>query len=254
SYGNEESVGKAVRDSGLARSELFILSKLPAEIKDFDEVLKSFDITMKTIGLDYIDLYIIHSPRPLDHLDEDYTKENIEAWRAMESIYKTGKCRAIGVSNFNITYLTSILENCTIKPSINQIKFYIGNTQSDLVDFCRKNDILVTGYMPMAKGAILKNKDISSVAKRYRKTLPQICLRYVMQKGIIPITKSVHEEYIIENRDIDFELSERDISFFDDLKNTETHKTRKLVSMIKKTIRFVMGENIYFKTKKLLKS
>lgn len=219
-YGNEESVGKAVIDSGIERSDIYITSKLPAEIKSYEEALKSFDKTMENIGLDYIDLYLIHAPWPWDKIGANYTKQNIQVWKAMEEIYNGGRCRAIGVSNFNVSDLTAILDNCTIKPMANQIKFFIGNTQDEVTQFCQKNDILVEGYSPLATGAILDNEAIAAMAKKYNTTLPKICIRYVLQRGVLPLPKSTHPEYIKQNTDIDFEISEDDMKYLNSLKGT----------------------------------
>lgn len=219
-YGNEESVGRAVRDSCIDRSEIFVTSKLPAEIKNYKDALKNYDKTMENLGLDYIDLYLIHAPWPWHKMGADYTKENIEVWKAMEEIYKGGRCRAIGVSNFNVSDLSAILETCTIKPMVNQIRFFIGYAQEKVTQFCQKNNILVEGYSPLATGGILKNKTVEAMAQKYNTTLPKICIRYVLQKGVLPLPKSTHPEYILQNADVDFEISEEDMKFLDGLRDT----------------------------------
>lgn len=217
-YGNEQSVGSAVRDSGIDRSEIFVTSKLPAEIKNYEEALKKFDVTMENLGLDYIDLYLIHAPWPWHEIGADYTKENIEVWKAMEKIYEGGRCRAIGVSNFNVSDLTAIMKNGTIKPFVNQIRYFIGNTQEEITEFCHKNNILVEGYSPLATGAILNNETLAAMAEKYNTTLPQLCIRYVLQKGVLPLPKSTHPEYILKNADVDFEIAEEDMKYLDSLK------------------------------------
>jgi diketogulonate reductase-like aldo/keto reductase len=219
-YRNEQSVGSAVRDSGIDRSEIFVTSKLPAEIKNYEEALKKFDETMDNLGLDYIDLYLIHAPWPWHEMGADYTKENIKVWKAMEEIYKGGRCRAVGVSNFNVSDLTAIMENCSVKPLVNQIRYFIGDTQNEITAFCQKNNILVEGYSPLATGAILKNEALAAMAQKYNRTLPQICIRYVLQKGVLPLPKSTHEEYILKNADVDFEIKEEDMQYLDNLKGT----------------------------------
>jgi len=219
-YGNEESVGNAVRNSGIERSEIFVTSKLPAEIKTYEGALESFDKTMENLNIDYLDLYLIHAPWPWTKIGEDFTKENIATWKAMEEIYKGGRCRAIGVSNFNVSDLTAIIKNCEIKPMVNQIKFFIGNTQEDVTQFCQQNNILVEGYSPLATGAILDNDAVKSIAQKYNTTLPKICIRYVLQKGALPLPKSTHPERILQNADIDFEITEEDMKYLDSLKNT----------------------------------
>ncbi len=217
-YGNEQSVGKAVRDSGLARADVFVTTKLPAEIKSYDGALEYFDLTMANLGLGYVDLYLIHAPWPWHRKGEDFTRENIKVWKAFEEIYRSGRCRAIGVSNFDVRDLLVLMDNCTIKPMANQIKFFIGFTQPGLTQFCQKNDILVQAYSPFATGRIFRNEHIAAVAKNYNRSVAQICIRYVLQKGALPIPKSVHPEYIIENADIDFEISAEDMNYLDSLK------------------------------------
>lgn len=219
-YGNEESVGKAVRDSGIKRNEVFVTSKLPAEIKSYDEALKAFDKTMKNIGLEYIDLYLIHAPWPWSRMGANYTKENILVWKAMEEIYKGGRCRSIGISNFNVKDVTAILDNSNVKPMANQIKYYIGNTQENVTEFCKKNEILVEGYSPLATGAILDNKYVKDIAKKYNTTLPKICIRYVLQREVLPLPKSTHPEFIKDNIDVDFEISEEDMNYLNNLRKT----------------------------------
>lgn len=219
-YGNEASVGRAVRDLGNKRNEIFITSKLPAETKTYEGALKSFDKTIENLGLDYVDLYLIHAPWPWAEKGKDLTRENINVWKAMEEICKSGRCSAIGVSNFNISDLTAIMENCNIKPMANQIKFFIGYTQEEITQFCQKNNILVEGYSPLATGAILENKTIAAMAQKYNTTLPKICIRYVLQRGVLPLPKSVHPEYILQNADVDFEITDDDMKYLDSLNDT----------------------------------
>jgi len=219
-YGNEKSVGRAVRDSGIDRSEIFITSKLPAEIKSYDKALKKYKETVSNLDLGYIDLYLIHAPWPWSEKGADYTKENIEVWRAMEEIYKGKNCRAVGVSNFNVADMKAILDVCTIKPMVNQIKYYIGYTEDDITEFCKSNNVLVEGYSPLATGRILANRDIDLLAKKYNRTLPQICIRYLIQNEVLPLPKSVTPERIKENLFVDFEITKEDMNYLDSLKET----------------------------------
>lgn len=220
-YDNEESVGRAVRDSGIARSELFVTSKLPAEIKDADEALASFETTMATIGLDYLDCYLIHAPWPWHDIGRDCAAGNKAVWAAFEAIYRSGRAKAIGVSNFNVSDLQAILDGCSVKPMVNQIRYFIGHTQDEVVDFCRSQDIRVTAYSPLATGKILHHPDILAVAERCGKTVAQICIRYVFQKDVGPLPKSTHPQRIRENADIDFEISDADMALLDKLSDTD---------------------------------
>ena len=217
-YGNEESIGKAVRDSGIVRSEIYVTSKLPAETKTYEGALKKFEETMKNLGLDYIDLYLIHAPWPWSEMGKDYTKENIKVWKAMEEFCKSGRTRAIGISNFNVSDMNAILGSCTIRPVVNQIKVHIGHSQEEITEHCMKNNILVEGYSPLATGRILGNKVIEEMALKYERTLPQLCIRYVLQRGALPLPKSTHREYILQNADVDFIISDEDMSYLNGLK------------------------------------
>ncbi len=217
-YGNEASVGKAVLDSGIPRSEIFVTSKLPAEIKNYEQAVRRIDFTMKKIGLDYIDLYLIHAPWPWTEIGADYTKENIEVWKAMEEFYETGKTRSIGISNFNVRDTDAILDNCRIRPMVNQIKLHIGHSQEEITTHNRKNGILVEGYSPLATGRLLNNGEIARIAAKYGKSVAQLSVRYVLQKGALPLPKSVHPEYIRQNFDINFEISDDDIRSLDSMK------------------------------------
>lgn len=214
-YGNEASVGQAILDSGIDRSEIFVTSKLPAEIKSYRTAQIASGMTMKNIGLDYIDLYLIHAPWPWNEIGSDYTKENIEVWKAMEEFYESGKTRSIGISNFNVKDIDAILSSYRIKPMVNQIKLHISHPQKDIVNHCIKNDIIVEGYSPLATGRLLKNAELTAIAKKYGKSAAQLSIRYVLQKGALPLPKSTHPEYIRQNLDVDFVIEEADMKYFD---------------------------------------
>jgi diketogulonate reductase-like aldo/keto reductase len=216
-YDNEESVGRAVRDSGIERNDLFVATKLPAEIKDHDEALASFETTMEAIGLDYVDLYMIHAPWPWHAIGQDCATGNKAVWKALETIHKSGRARAIGVSNFNVDDLRVVLDGCETRPMVNQIRFFISHAQPEVVNFCQTEGIQVTGYSPLATGKILGNSEISAVAERYGKSVAQICIRYCLQKGVAPLPKSTHAERIQENGEVDFEVSDEDMARLDAL-------------------------------------
>lgn len=220
-YGNEESVGRAVRESGLPRSEIFVTSKLPAEIKDADEALASFEVSMDALGLDYVDCYLIHAPWPWHDIGRDCAAGNKAVWQSFETIYRSGRARAIGVSNFDAADLKAILDGCSVPPMVNQIRYFIGHTQPDVVDFCRSRDIAVTAYSPLATGKILGHPAIAEIAERYGKSIAQICIRYVLQNGIGPLPKSTHAGRIRANADVDFEISSADMALLDRLRDTD---------------------------------
>jgi len=218
-YGNEESVGKAIADSGIAREEIFLTTKLPAEIKTYEGALEEFETSIKTLGTDYVDLYLIHAPWPWSDRGGDYTEGNVQAWKALEEIYKSGRAKAIGVSNFNVDDLKSILSNGTIKPAANQIRFFIGFTEENITKFCQDNNILVEAYSPLATGRILNNPDVKKISDKYGKTVAQVSLRYTIQRNTVTLPKSTHQEYILQNADIDFIIDDIDMAFLDNLKD-----------------------------------
>jgi diketogulonate reductase-like aldo/keto reductase len=216
-YDNEESVGRAILESGITRSDLFIATKLPAEIKHHDEALASFETTMEAIGLDYVDLYMIHAPWPWHAIGQDCAAGNKAVWKAMEKIQRSGRAKSIGVSNFNVADLRVILDDCAIKPMVNQIRFFIGHAQPEVVDFCQGEGIQVTGYSPLATGKILANREIGAVAQRYGTSIAQVCIRYCLQKGVAPLPKSTRAERIQENANVAFEISSDDMAQLDKL-------------------------------------
>lgn len=223
-YRNEVNVGKAIKESGLKRDEVFITSKLPAAKKGFDLTMEQFEKTISRLGVDYLDLYLIHAPWPWDEKGADYTEGNIQSWKAMEQLYNEGKIKAIGVSNFEISDLQAIIDNCDIVPMVNQIPLYIGRyqAQKELVDFCREHDIVVEAYSPLATGQLLESKEITGLAQKYSATPAQICLQYCLAKDTLPLPKSTHEERIIENKELNFTLSDEDVAFLDNVKDVRS--------------------------------
>jgi len=218
-YGNEASVGKAIKDSGLAREEVFVTSKLQSHIKTYQGALDAFDKTMKELDMDYLDLYLIHAPWPWNEIGKDCSSGNVEAFKAMEKLYREGKIRAIGVSNFSPSDLDNILKHCEIIPHVNQIAFFIGNNQEETHRYCNDKGILVEAYSPLAIGYALTNETIQNMAKTYGVTPAQLCIRYCIEKGTAPLPKSTHESRIIENTGLDFKMKEEDVAFLDTIKN-----------------------------------
>jgi len=216
-YGNEASVGKAIRDSGIDRSELFITTKLPAEIKDASKVQEAFETSMINLDLEYVDLYLVHAPWPWAERGADYRKENGEVWAEMEAIYRTGRAKAIGVSNFVVSDLEALFETAEVIPAVNQIRYFIGNTQSDAVGTANAKGILTEAYSPLATGALLNNEEIIAIADKYNKTVAQISLRFVLQNDLLPLPKSTNEARIIQNTDLNFEISAEDMEYLNSL-------------------------------------
>jgi diketogulonate reductase-like aldo/keto reductase len=216
-YGNEESVGRAVRDSGLARGDVFVTSKLPAEIKDHTKVQASFDETMRLLALDYVDLYLIHAPWPWSEIGKDCTAQNKQVWTQLEAIHGSGRARAIGVSNFSVADMRAILDGCAVKPMVNQIRWFVGHTQPDVVAFCRQHGIVVEAYSPLATGRILHDPRVAAIALGYGKSVAQVCIRYALQSGTVALPKSTHPARIVENADVGFVLSAADMALLDGL-------------------------------------
>ncbi len=223
-YGNEASVGRAIRDSGIARQDIYVTSKLPAEAKDHDKALEEFETTMSAIGLDYIDLYLVHAPWPWNEKGKDYRKENRQIWVAMEEFLASGRVRAIGVSNFEPDDLDSLLPACKTKPMVNQIRWFIGLDPSDTVAKCAEHDIVVEAYSPFAHGLIVDHPEIGDIAARYGVSAPQLCVRYLLQKGAVVLPKATSTPHIQQNAELDFEISAADMATLDAMRDTDNQR------------------------------
>jgi diketogulonate reductase-like aldo/keto reductase len=211
-YGNERGVGEGIRTSGLPRDELFVSTKLAAEIKNYDEAAAAVDGSLATMGLDHVDLMLIHSPQPWnDFRGGDYAEGNREAWRALEDAHRAGKIRAIGVSNFQQQDLENVLGSCTVAPHANQLLVHAGNTPAELIAYCESREILVEAYSPIAHGSILANPDVRAIAEKYRATVPQLCIRYTLQLGTVSLPKTANPEHMRSNAQVDFVISDEDM-------------------------------------------
>lgn len=216
-YGNERGVGEGVRTCGVPREEIFVTSKVAAEHKTYKSAAKSIDESLAKLGMDYIDLMIIHCPQPWAEFrgERRYFTENKEVWRALENAYKDGKVKAIGVSNFLVDDLENILDGCEVKPMVNQILTHITNTPLELINFCREHDVLCEAYSPIAHGEALKNRLILSVAEKYSVTPAQLCVRYALQLGMVVLPKTSNPEHMKNNADIEFEISAEDMDILE---------------------------------------
>ena len=212
-YGNEVGVGEGIKASGLKREDIYVTTKVMAEYKSYKRAKKSIDDSLKRLGLDYVDLILIHCPQPwiLFRSKRRFFKENIAVWKALEEAYNEGKVKAIGVSNFLIDDLENIINNCKIKPMVNQILCHIGNTPTDVIKFCQENDIIVESYSPIAHGAALKDEKIKSMADKYQVSIAQLCIKYTLQLDTISIPKASSKEHIEDNAKLDFEISQEDM-------------------------------------------
>ena len=222
-YANERGVGEGVRNCGVSRDQLFVTTKLDAGIKSYDEAKKAIDGSLETMGLDYIDMMIIHSPQPWDDFGSDnrHFEGNIEAWRALEEAYEAGKLRAIGVSNFQKEDLDNLLENSKVKPMLDQVLAHVSNTPFELIDYIKENGMIAEAYSPVGHGKILDNAEIADMATKYGVSVPQLCIRYTLQLGLLPLPKTGNPDHMRSNADVDFEISEADM---ETLKNAEPIK------------------------------
>ncbi|MFB9769190.1 aldo/keto reductase [Lactiplantibacillus modestisalitolerans] len=210
-YGNEGSVGQAIRNSGIPRDQIFVTTKLPAETKTYQGTLDDFRNSLQNLDLDYVDLYLVHAPWPWAEAGRRYDQENRQVWQAMESIYQSGRARAIGVSNFAVPDLENILADATVKPMVDQIQYYLGFTEPKITRFAQDHDLLVEAYSPLATGGILNNPDVQAFADKYGVSVPQLALRFVLQNGVLPLPKAVNPAHIQANTQLDFEISVADM-------------------------------------------
>ena len=218
-YGNEIGVGAGILKSGLPRREIFVTTKIPAEIKTYEGAKKSIEDSLAALKIGYIDLLLIHAPKPWAEMHgggtEPHYEENVAVWKAMEEAYNAGMVRAIGVSNFQRDDLENIFVRCAVKPQVNQIKAHIGNYPSELVEFCRENNMLAEAYSPIATGRLLREEKIISVAKKYGVSVPRLCVKYLLQKGVLPLPKTTHRDYMEQNAATDFTVLAEDMKTLD---------------------------------------
>lgn len=204
-YKNEEGVGMAIKQSGVPREEIFLTTKVWNRDQGYENTLKAFDESLKKLGTDYVDLYLIHWPGPKKELF-------IDTWRALEKLYKEGKTRAIGVCNFQIHHLEALLEASEIKPMVNQVEYHPHLTQEDLKAFCEKENIQLEAWSPLKRGQLFDEPVLKEIAAAHGKTVAQVILRWDLQNKVVTIPKSVHKERIIANADIfDFALTEEEM-------------------------------------------
>lgn len=217
-YGNEESVGLAVKKSGIDRKDLFITSKLTNSEHGYERTLAAFEETMKKLDMDYLDLYLIHWPNPIAFRDH-WQEANAGTWKAFEELYKAGRIRAIGISNFRPHHIEELMKTATVAPMVNQIRLCPGETQDEVVDYCRSHNIQLEAYSPLGVGKIFEVPEMKALAEKYGKSIAQICIRWSLQRGYLPLPKSVTPSRIKENTQVfDFELEAADVQLIADLK------------------------------------
>lgn len=218
-YGNERGVGEGIRKCGIDRKELFITTKVAAELKNYQSAYSSVIKSLNVLGLDYIDLIIIHAPQPWAEFrgDKRYFKENIEVWRALEDLYDKGIVKSIGLSNFLIDDMENILANCRVKPMVNQFLVHIKNTPIEIIDFCKSEDIAVEAYSPIGHGEILKDPQIKQIAEKYGVSVSALCIKYCLELGTIALPKTANPTHMKDNLNVEFDLSKEDFDYLKSL-------------------------------------
>ncbi len=217
-YKNEKEIGAVLKADNVDRSKLFITSKCWNSERGYEKAMAAFEQTLTDLQTDYLDLYLIHWPANETQFPDTWPELNTGTWRAFEEIYKSGKAKAIGVSNFNINHLEALFETAEIKPMVNQIEIHPGHSQPELVDFCKQHDLLVEAWSPLGSGRILENELIVSLADKYNVSVGQICINYCLAKEILPLPRSSSEKNIEANlTSNNFKLSAEDVKTIDEM-------------------------------------
>lgn len=222
-YNNEAEVAAGIKASGVSRDEIFLTTKLAARYKSYKDSVAAIDGSLQRMGLDHVDLMIIHSPQPWGDFGKSdrFFAGNQEAWRALEEAQKAGKIRAIGLSNFQEQDIDNILKSCAVAPLVNQILAHVSNTPKELIRYSQQKGMLVEAYSPMGHGELFKNRQIVQMAEKYGVSLPQLCIRYTLQLDLVSLPKTANPDHMKNNADVDFAISEEDMTI---LKNMEKIK------------------------------
>ncbi len=211
-YKNEIYIGQAIKESNISREEIFVTSKVWKDSMGYENTIKSFNNSLQNLGLEYIDLFLIHWPRNNDE------KLNIDTWKALEDLYKQKKVRAIGLSNFLKHHLEIILNNCEIVPMVDQLEFHPGLTRQETLNFCKENNIVVEAWAPLGKGEMLQNEELVRIANKYNKSVAQICIKWCLQNDVVPLPKTTNWNRMLENKDVfDFTISDEDMRFINNM-------------------------------------
>lgn len=215
-YGNERGVGQAIRECGLKRSDLQVVSKIPHDMKTYQGTKRTIDESLDRLDIGYLDLMLIHSPKPWPELDahspKTYFEENLEVWKAMEEAVEDGRIKALGVSNFGIADIQNILDNAAIAPVVNQIRVHVGHVPADVISYCRERGIVIMAFAPNATGKLLHHPITTAIAARYGVSVPQLCIRFDLQLGTMPLPKTLSRERMAQNAYVDFVISDDDMA------------------------------------------
>lgn len=217
-YGNEESVGQAIAQSGVPREEIFLTSKLANPIRGYQETLDAVEQSLNKLQTDYADLFLLHWPRPVKYKD-NWQEKNAQSWKAFETLYQAGKLKAIGISNFHPHHIDALLQTAKVAPMVNQIRLAPGDTQDEVVAYSRDKGMLLEAYSPLGVGRVFEVPEMQAMAAKYNKSIAQIALRWSLQRGYLPLPKSISPSRIRENTQLfDFALSEEDVNTIANLK------------------------------------
>lgn len=213
-YQNEKGVGAGIRNAGIPREEIFVTSKLWNTERGYDKTMRAFERSLADLGLDYLDLYLIHWPAIARQFD-NWEQINKDTWRAFIDLYKAGRIRAIGVSNFQPKHFNALMD-MEMLPSVNQIEYHPGFMQRETVEFCNKNGILIEAWSPLGTGKMLSNETLAAIAAKYNKSVAQLCIRWCLQHNTLPLPKSITPSRIAENAEVfDFCIDDADMKTID---------------------------------------
>ena len=216
-YENEESVGEGIRLSGVRRDEIFLTTKQWTNVRGYEPTIAAAERSLKALGMDYLDLYLIHWPAVAKGTP-DWEAINAETWRGFEKLYRDGKVRAIGVSNFLVEQLESLKRNSDVMPMVDQIEFHPGYAQKETVDYCQANGLQVEAWSPLGCGRVLSNALVTEIGAAHGKSAAHVCVRYAMQHGVVPLPKSVHRDRIASNAQVfDFALTDAEMASLDSM-------------------------------------
>lgn len=213
-YDNQQQVGQGVRGSEIDRAEVFVVSKISPDNRTYDSAAAAIDECVSALDIGVIDLMMVHAPRPfaaMENKSGDYMRENIEVWKALEEALEAGKVRSIGVSNFEQEDVDNLLANCKVPPMVNEIRCHIGRTPDAIISYCKAKNIQMLAFSPMGEGRLLKDNEIKAIASKYGVTTAQVCLRYDIQLGTIPVPKTLKEKYLRENLEVNFDLTDEEM-------------------------------------------
>lgn len=224
-YGNERGIGEGVRNSGLNREDIFVTTKLAAEVKSYEAAVSEIDASLKRMELDHIDLMLIHSPQPWADFGKNdrFFAGNQEAWRALEEAHKAGKLRAIGISNFQTEDIDNLLDSCDVAPMVNQVLAHVTNLPESLIRYSQDKNLLVEAYSPMGHGELFKNRLLAKIAEQYNVSLSQLCIRYVLQLGLLPLPKTANPAHMKNNVELDFVISNEDMNVLNNMEQIKDY-------------------------------